>query len=86
MNGQLEDGDWLEAVIWDKEKPNAGYLKIDLDLNDPNMLFDCEEVEATKAQMVEAKQVKKGRKPLPKPLPKVDIIQLYNLSLKYAHI
>ncbi|KAI7847879.1 hypothetical protein BDC45DRAFT_451157 [Circinella umbellata] len=74
LNNQLEDGDWLEAVIWDKEKPNPAYLKIDLDLNDPNMLFDCEEVEATKAQMVEAKQVKKGRKPLPKPLPKIPII------------
>ncbi|KAI9260469.1 hypothetical protein BDA99DRAFT_439458 [Phascolomyces articulosus] len=74
LNGQLEDGDWLDAVIWDKEKPNPAYLKIDLDLNDPNMLFDCEEVEATKAQMVEAKQVKKGRKPLPKPLPKIPII------------
>lgn len=39
------------------------------------MLFDCEEVEATKAQMVEAKQVKKGRKPLPKPLPKVGVLK-----------
>ncbi|KAI8149894.1 hypothetical protein BJV82DRAFT_585138 [Fennellomyces sp. T-0311] len=74
LNRQLEDGDWLDAIIWDREKPNSAFLKIDLDLNDPNMLFDCEEVEATKAQLVEAKQVKKGRKPLPKPLPKIPII------------
>ncbi|KAI9488428.1 hypothetical protein BDB00DRAFT_848017 [Zychaea mexicana] len=74
LNQQLEDGDWLDAVIWSNEKPNPAFLKIDLDLNDSNMLFDCEEVEATKAQMVEAKQVKKGRKPLPKPLPKIPII------------
>lgn len=71
INQQLDDGEWLDAVIWDKEKPNPAYLKIDLDLNDPNMLFDCEQVEAAKTKIVEAKQVKKGRKPLPKPLPKV---------------
>lgn len=70
-NQELDNGDWLDAVIWDREKPSQSYMKISLDLNDPHMLFDCEEVEATKAQMVEAKQVKKGRKPLPKPLPKV---------------
>ncbi|ORZ03870.1 hypothetical protein BCR43DRAFT_451500 [Syncephalastrum racemosum] len=73
-NQELDNGDWLEAVIWDREKPSQSYMKISLDLNDPHMLFDCEEVEATKAQMVEAKQVKKGRKPLPKPLPKIPII------------
>lgn len=46
-------------------------MKINLDLNDPHMLFDCEEVEATKAQLVTPKHAKKGRKPLPRPLPKV---------------
>ncbi|CDS07510.1 hypothetical protein LRAMOSA01459 [Lichtheimia ramosa] len=78
INQQLDDGEWLDAVIWDKEKPNPSYLKIDLDLNDPNMLFDCEQVEAAKTKIVEAKQVKKGRKPLPKPLPKIPIVHSTN--------
>ncbi|KAI9322728.1 hypothetical protein BX666DRAFT_1897909 [Dichotomocladium elegans] len=74
MNRQLDDGDWLDAVIWDRERPNPSSFKINLDLNDPNMLFDSEEVEAVKEHLVEAKQVKKGRKPLPRPLPKIPII------------
>ncbi|KAI9320110.1 hypothetical protein BX666DRAFT_1919330 [Dichotomocladium elegans] len=74
INRQLEEGEWLDAVIWDKEKPNPAYLKIGLDLNDVNMLFDSEEVEEETFTKVEAKQVKKGRKPLPKPLPKIPII------------
>ncbi|KAG0164678.1 hypothetical protein DFQ30_009546 [Apophysomyces sp. BC1015] len=75
INRQLDEGDWEGAIIWDKERPNTNFMKISLDLNDPYMLFDCEEVEATKAQlMIEPKHVKKGRKPLPKPLPKIPII------------
>lgn len=38
------------------------------------MLFDMEKIETEKARVVEAKQVKKGRKPLPKPLPKIPMI------------
>lgn len=74
INQQLSDGEWLDAIIWDRPKPNPAYLKISLDLNDPNMLFDMEKVETEKARVVEAKQVKKGRKPLPKPLPKIPMI------------
>ncbi|KAI8371514.1 uncharacterized protein BYT42DRAFT_580545 [Radiomyces spectabilis] len=74
LNERLEAGDWLDAIIWDKEKPNEAFMKISLDLNDPNMLFDCEEVEATKAQLIQPKHVKRGRKPLPRPLPKIPII------------
>lgn len=70
---QLEEGDWLDAIIWDKEKPSPATMKISLDLNDPNMLFDVEEVEATKELLIQPKHVKKGRKPLPKPLPKIQI-------------
>ncbi|KAI7896186.1 uncharacterized protein EV154DRAFT_492635 [Mucor mucedo] len=73
LNMQLEEGDWLDAIIWDKEKPPASTMKISLDLNDPNMLFDVEEVEATKELLIEPKHVKKGRKPLPKPIPKIQI-------------
>ncbi|KAI8978641.1 hypothetical protein BDB01DRAFT_907483 [Pilobolus umbonatus] len=73
LNMQLEEGDWLDAIIWDKEKPAPSTMKITLDLNDPNMLFDVEEVEATKELLIEPKHVKKGRKPLPKPLPKIQI-------------
>lgn len=73
LNMQLEEGDWLDAIIWDKEKPSASTMKISLDLNDPNMLFDVEEVEATKELLIEPKHVKKGRKPLPKPIPKIQI-------------
>lgn len=70
---QLEEGDWLDAIIWDKEKPSPSTMKISLDLNDPNMLFDVEEVEATKELLIQPKHVKKGRKPLPKPIPKIQI-------------
>lgn len=70
---QLEEGDWLQAIIWDKEKPQSDTMKIALDLNDPNMLFDVEEVEATKELLILPKHAKKGRKPLPKPLPKIQI-------------
>ncbi|CAO3654488.1 unnamed protein product [Mucor fragilis] len=73
LNMQLEEGDWLDAIIWDKEKPSPATMKISLDLNDPNMLFDVEEVEATKELLIQPKHVKKGRKPLPKPLPKIQI-------------
>ncbi|CAO3671258.1 unnamed protein product [Rhizopus stolonifer] len=73
LNMQLEEGDWLQAIIWDKEKPQSDTMKISLDLNDPNMLFDVEEVEATKELLILPKHVKKGRKPLPKPLPKIQI-------------
>ncbi|GAA5806567.1 hypothetical protein HPULCUR_012105 [Helicostylum pulchrum] len=73
LNMQLEEGDWLDAIIWDKERPSASTMKISLDLNDPNMLFDVEEVEATKELLIEPKHVKKGRKPLPKPIPKIQI-------------
>lgn len=61
INQQLSDGEWLDAIIWDRPKPNPAYLKISLDLNDPNMLFDMEKVETEKARVVEAKQVKIGR-------------------------
>ncbi|KAI9480435.1 MAG: hypothetical protein EXX96DRAFT_562597 [Benjaminiella poitrasii] len=73
LNMQLEEGDWLDAVIWDKEKPLPETMKISLDLNDPNMLFDVEEVEATKELLIQPKHVKKGRKPIPRPLPKIQI-------------
>ncbi|KAG1603315.1 hypothetical protein G6F47_001952 [Rhizopus delemar] len=73
LNMQLEDGDWLQAIIWDKEKPQTETMKISLDLNDPNMLFDVKEVEATKELLIQPKHVKKGRKPIPKPLPKIQI-------------
>ncbi|KAG1460419.1 hypothetical protein G6F56_005952 [Rhizopus delemar] len=75
LNMELEDGDWLQAVIWDKEKPSDETMKIALDLNDPNMLFDVEEVEATKELLILPKHVKKGRKPIPRPLPKIQIYQ-----------
>ncbi|KAI7885524.1 hypothetical protein K492DRAFT_141626 [Lichtheimia hyalospora FSU 10163] len=74
INQQLSEGEWLDAIIWDRPRPNPSYLKISLDLNDPNMLFDMEKIETEKARVVEAKQVKKGRKPLPKPLPKIPMI------------
>ncbi|CAO3608510.1 unnamed protein product [Cunninghamella blakesleeana] len=78
INKQLEEGDWLSAIQWDREKIDDSFMKINLDLNDPHMLFDCEEVEATKAQLIVPKHVKKGRKPLPRPIPKVPII--YNVD------
>ncbi|KAI9018032.1 hypothetical protein CLU79DRAFT_866433 [Phycomyces nitens] len=74
LNDRLEEGDWVDAIIWNNEKPDPSSMRIMLDLNDPNMLFDCEEVEATKAQLIEPKHVKKGRKPLPRPLPKIPIV------------
>src|SRR6478735_5664177 len=73
LNMQLEEGDWLDAIIWDKEKPSPATMKISLDLNDPNMLFDVEEVEATKELLIQPKHVKKGRKPIPRPLPKIQV-------------
>ncbi|KAI8096715.1 uncharacterized protein BX664DRAFT_377911 [Halteromyces radiatus] len=73
-NNELEEGSWLSAIRWDREKLDPKFMKINLDLNDPHMLFDCEEVEATKAQLVVPKHVKKGRKPLPRPIPKIPII------------
>ncbi|CAO3616052.1 unnamed protein product [Cunninghamella echinulata] len=74
INKELEEGNWLSAVQWDREKIDENFMKINLDLNDPHMLFDCEEVEATKAQLIVPKHVKKGRKPIPRPIPKVPII------------
>ncbi|KAG1170192.1 hypothetical protein G6F70_008805 [Rhizopus microsporus] len=79
LNMQLEEGDWLQAIIWDKERPSNEIMKITLDLNDPNMLFDVEEVEATKELLIQPKHVKKGRKPIPKPLPK---IQIYHTEIE----
>lgn len=76
---QLEEGDWLQAIIWDRERPSNEIMKITLDLNDPNMLFDVEEVEATKELLIQPKHVKKGRKPIPKPLPK---IQIYHTEIE----
>ncbi|SAM05624.1 hypothetical protein [Absidia glauca] len=78
INKELEEGTWLSAIRWDREKLDSKFMKINLDLNDPHMLFDCEEVEATKAQLVTPKHAKKGRKPLPRPLPKMPII--YNVD------
>ncbi|KAI8070905.1 hypothetical protein BC940DRAFT_294725 [Gongronella butleri] len=74
INRDLYDGDWLDAVRWNNQKMDDDHFKINLDLNDPHMLFDCEQVEATKAQLPVPKHVKKGRKPLPRPVPKVPII------------
>ncbi|CEI86217.1 hypothetical protein RMCBS344292_00661 [Rhizopus microsporus] len=79
LNMQLEEGDWLQAIIWDRERPSNEIMKIALDLNDPNMLFDVEEVEATKELLIQPKHVKKGRKPIPKPLPK---IQIYHTEIE----
>ncbi|KAI8335611.1 hypothetical protein BD560DRAFT_451101 [Blakeslea trispora] len=73
LNMALEEGDWIQAIIWNNEKPDHASMKIELDLNDPNMLFDVEEVEATKELLPQPKHVKKGRKPLPRPLPKIQI-------------
>ncbi|KAI9273576.1 hypothetical protein BY458DRAFT_473908 [Sporodiniella umbellata] len=75
LNLDLEEGDWLQDIIWDKEKLSGETMKIALDLNDPNMLFDVEEVEATKELLILPKHVKKGRKPIPRPLPKIQIYQ-----------
>ncbi|OAD71222.1 hypothetical protein PHYBLDRAFT_126021 [Phycomyces blakesleeanus NRRL 1555(-)] len=57
LNDRLEEGDWVDAIIWNNEKPDPASMRIMLDLNDPNMLFDCEEVEATKAQLIEPKHI-----------------------------
>ncbi|KAG0996262.1 hypothetical protein G6F63_003219 [Rhizopus arrhizus] len=73
LNMDLEEGSWLQAIIWDKEKIDPETMKISLDLNDPNMLFDVEEVEATKELLIQPKHVKKGRKPIPRPLPKIQV-------------
>ncbi|GAA5807742.1 hypothetical protein MFLAVUS_001118 [Mucor flavus] len=64
LNMQLEEGDCIINIH------DENFI---LDLNDPNMLFDVEEVEATKELLIEPKHVKKGRKPLPKPIPKIQI-------------
>ncbi|CAO3590885.1 unnamed protein product [Absidia cylindrospora] len=73
INKELEEGTWLSAIRWDREKVDPKFMNINLDLNDPHMLFDCEEVEAAKAQLVVPKHAKKGRKPLPRPKPKMPI-------------
>ncbi|ORX49457.1 hypothetical protein DM01DRAFT_1338131 [Hesseltinella vesiculosa] len=75
---ELFDGDWTSDVRWSNDGAQDEELKISLDLNDPHMLFDCEQVEATKAQLPVPKHVKKGRKPIPRPIPKVPII--YNVD------
>lgn len=47
-------------------------IKVILDLNDPHMLFDAESVRESQQQLSPIKHaVKKGRKPNPRPIPKV---------------
>ncbi|ORZ10114.1 hypothetical protein BCR42DRAFT_381001 [Absidia repens] len=50
-------------------------IKVILDFNDPHMLFDAESLEETQQQLLPTKHVvKKGRKPNPRPIPKMPLI------------
>ncbi|KAI8086731.1 uncharacterized protein BX664DRAFT_387099 [Halteromyces radiatus] len=91
LNHDLENGDWLESVIWDDEgddkttkstttstdrsRLDPDSIKVILDLNDPHMLFDAESMEDSQQQLLPIKHVvKKGRKPNPRPIPKMPLI------------
>jgi hypothetical protein len=70
-------------VIWDDDttRKRSGCaripldpdsIKVILDLNDPHMLFDAESMRESQQQLSPIKHaVKKGRKPNPRPIPKV---------------
>lgn len=61
-NYDLENGDWINSIIWDDRKPFAPFAKLTLDLNDTNILFDVASVEASKPATQENRGYKKGRK------------------------
>ncbi|KAI9285023.1 hypothetical protein BC943DRAFT_360547 [Umbelopsis sp. AD052] len=63
LNYDLEDGDWISGIIWDDEKDNGTPVKLTLNLNDTNMLFDVAEVEATKPRISEPKYSRKNKRP-----------------------
>ncbi|CAM0136853.1 hypothetical protein VKS41_007438 [Umbelopsis sp. WA50703] len=68
LNYDLEDGDWVSGIIWDDEKDKTAPIKLTLNLNDTNMLFDVAEVEATKPRSPEPKYLKKNKRTAAKPL------------------
>lgn len=68
LNYDLEDGDWVTGIIWDDEKDKSAPIKLTLNLNDTNMLFDVAEVEATKPRSPEPKYLKKNKRAAAKPV------------------
>ncbi|CAO3645117.1 unnamed protein product [Cunninghamella blakesleeana] len=75
-NSELENGDWLDNVIWDNDDlPDPNSIKVILDLNDPHMLFDTEYMDENQQTHLPTKHiVKKGRKPNPKPIEKKPLV------------
>lgn len=39
LNVQLEKGDWTKSIIWDVRLPHKSFSRVNLNLNDPNMLL-----------------------------------------------
>ncbi|KAI8070069.1 hypothetical protein BC940DRAFT_296889 [Gongronella butleri] len=77
-NHDVDDGGWMGAVIWDDHdigRLDPENVKVMLDLNDPNMLFDAEYMEEAQQSLLPAKHVvRKGRKPNPRPPPKMPLV------------
>lgn len=46
-NAEFEAGDWLKSVIWDANKPYKDFSKLNLNLNDTEMLLEVQNPTAT---------------------------------------
>lgn len=81
LNYDLEDGEWISGIIWDDEKDNGPPVKLTLNLNDTNMLFDVAEVEATKPRVSEPKYSRKNKRPAIKQA----VVKVSFTAYQYCH-
>lgn len=41
-NADFESGDWLKSIIWDADRPYKDFTKVNLNLNDVQMLLEVQ--------------------------------------------
>lgn len=49
-NAEFESGDWLKSVIWDANRPYKDFTKLNLNLNDTEMLLEVQNPSAAAGQ------------------------------------
>ncbi|KAJ1674981.1 hypothetical protein EV182_002175, partial [Spiromyces aspiralis] len=60
-NAELESDDWLESIIWDTSMPFKPFSKLQINMNDPHILFeDGEEVKVRNALEAERNRIMEG--------------------------
>jgi hypothetical protein len=42
-NREFDRGDWVKSIIWDKNKPYKDFTKLNLNLNDTEMILEVQE-------------------------------------------